>query len=166
MRIGKILLILLSVLLVLWLVLQLGLVLLLKFGFRPVRITKLDETHVQRITACTGVSLPSNAKFVEGWHIPGRDPSDIYIFDLDASQKSEDETEDEYIRNTLHLNKCYYDANTGQIIHSAQLTELGYEFSWTIKHLDVDFSQCEYAYIHYCVIDENTIRIAFEFGFM
>lgn len=165
LKIGKFLLILSVSLFVLLRLLQLSFILLLYFGSQPDQIKELDETHKQRITACTGVTLPSNAEFVEGWYLPSRDPAYIYVFDLDASQKSDDETVDEYLRNTLDLNVWYYSI-TGQALHTSGLAELGYPFLWTIEYQDVNYDECHYAYVHYYVIDENTIRFAFEFGFM
>ena len=163
-KVFKILLRILLILLILYLLLFAGLCLLLEFGFHPVQITRLGQTDRQRITDCTGISLPSDVKYVDGWHIPGRDPSYLYIFDLDASQKAESETEDAYLRRVLQLSG--YSAAVDSNFSSLQraLPDLDEHFRFMSEYQYVDPSQCHYAYIHYRVAG-NTIRFALQFGF-
>lgn len=142
---------------------------ILEWMLRPTQIKELSDTDQLRITNCI---RPDSLKYVDGYRNGFQDPSWYYIFELDATDKAPGESDDAFVRRMIALDVDIYsrthenDFELGADYFEYIDPKLLYSFDFEIKVTQVDYDYCHYAYIHYRVIDENTIQIALQCGFM
>jgi hypothetical protein len=105
--------------------------------------------------------VPVSARFIEGYTIPGRDPTHIFILELNLSEKEPGETSDQFFRRMLCIKDEDYSVtwlNDTQM-RDAQLEELGYTFPWEITYRNDPFIK-----IYYRETDAGKLQTALILG--
>lgn len=134
----------------------------LEWMYQPIRYDSISQREYDQIEEQFGINIPETAKFIQNFHFPFRDPTDIYIFEMDASNKGKKETFDAYFRRILSVDDQQYRFTTvsdEDSIFIRDLEKVGLTYTNRISTVKADFTE-----IHYKVTDNNTIEVAFIIG--
>lgn len=103
--------------------------------FLPSKFNTLTQHRKAVVESGMRITVPASARFVEGYTIPSRDPTHIYILELELSQKEMDETTDHFLRRMLQIKEDYgtTQLNDTENMYSDQLEDFGYAFEWEIN---------------------------------
>lgn len=130
--------------------------------YEPVKYDSISQREHDRIEEQFGINIPETAKFIQNFHFPSRDPTDIYIFEFDASNKGKNETFDAYFRRIVSIDDKQYGAtwvSDKSTIFYKDIEKVGLVYTSVLSTLKADFKE-----IHYKVTGNNTIEAAFIIG--
>lgn len=129
--------------------------------FLPSKFNTLTQHRKAVVESGMRITVPASARFVEGYTIPSRDPTHIYILELELSQKEMDETTEHFLRRLLQIKEDYGTTrlNDTENMYSAQLEDFGYAFEWEINNIKDPFIK-----IYYKETDAGKLQTALVYG--
>ena len=129
--------------------------------FLPSKFNTLTQHRKAVVESGMRITVPASARVVEGYTIPSRDPTHIYILEMKLSENETEETTDHFLRRML----CIEDEDYGStwlndaLKHDVQLEALGYTFQWGINYIKDPFIK-----IYYKEADAGKLQVALVYG--
>ena len=128
---------------------------------KPVRIDNISQGTCEKIEERFHIMLPEAARFVVHFSFPGRDSTDVYVFELDLVGKNQEESTDAYLRRMLSVNSSQYKATfppEADDFYSIKLAEVGLAYTSLISPREASFDEIRYRVIN------NKIEVAIIWG--
>lgn len=131
----------------------------------PSKFNTLTQHRKAAIESGMKIAVPASARFVEGYTIPGRDPTHIFILELELAEKETGETTDQFLRRKLRVKDGDYSISRSiglsytQNMYCAKLEEIGYAFEWVTNYIKDPFKE-----IYYKETDTGKLQAALVYG--